>query len=474
MLNKKLLTLSIPLFINILSINGYSEELYKNTNTIVKNYISSENNIKESYIGIYFKNISKNKDIVDINSDKLFVPASNTKIYTTLLAIEKLGNNFTFKTTISTDDYNETSKDSFEVNNLYINFSGDPTLKSKDLEDLLNKLKEKGINRINGTVYINRGKFDSVFYGAGWMWDDMDSCDSSPIDSLYMDDNCVKGTITYKKDKNFVSSFDNPISVNFSELLENDLDSIEVGDFSNNILTLKGSVKEGNTYEIEQTIKDPFKYISTFIKPILAKNFSYKQDIELYEEEYKDGLTLIQRESITLSEILKRFNKESHNLTGELLMKTISLTEKKSLKASTKGGVEILKNYLNENFKNPLFKFVDGSGLSRYNLTSPRLTINVLEKLYNKDSSRGTVLKAFPIGGQEGTLKNRLKEISGYKVIAKSGSMTGVNCLSGYLVPEKNGDIIAFSIMINNSSMSGKILRDIQDRIIQDVIGKGN
>lgn len=473
MLNKKLLALSITLFINCFSVSAYSEELSKTANTI-KNYISSENNLNEAYIGIYFKNITKNKEIVSINSDKLFVPASNTKIYTTLLALEKLGNKFTFKTTISTDDYHEISKDNFEVNNLYINFSGDPTLKSKDLEDLLNKLKEKGINRINGAVYINRGKFDSVFYGAGWMWDDMDSCDSSPIDSLYMDDNCIKGSITYKKDKSFSTSFDNPININYSELIDSNLDMVEVKDFSNNTLILKGSVKNGSTYEIEQTIKDPFTYISTFIKPILDKNFSYKQDIELYEEEYKDGLTLVQRESITLSEILKKFNKESHNLTGELLIKTISLTDKKLTKASTKAGIDILKNYLNENYKNPLFKFVDGSGLSRYNLTSPKLTINVLETLYNKDSFRGTVLKAFPIGGQEGTLKNRLKEISGYKVIAKSGSMTGVNCLSGYLIPEKNGDIIAFSIMINNSSMSGKILRDIQDRIIQDVIGKGN
>lgn len=476
MKNKKIISITIPLLINLFSLGGYAETSLKDKaiDNIIQNYITSENNLKEAYTGVYFKNITKNKEIVDINSDKLFIPASNTKIYTTLIALEKLGNNFTFKTTFSTDDYRQITKEKFEVNNLYINFSGDPTLTYKDIENMFKSLKEKGISKINGTVYINRGKFDNTFYGAGWMWDDMDSCDSSPIDSLYMDDNCLKGYITYRKDKEYSNEFKNPITIETSSLVEGNQDGLEISNFSNNNLSLKGAVKVGSTYDFEQSIKDPFKYISSFIKPILTEKFSYKGNIDLYEEDYKDSLTLVQHESSNLSEILKRFNKESHNLTGELLMKTVSLTDKKNLRASTKNGIEILKNYLENNYKISNFKFVDGSGLSRYNLTSPKLTLKVLESLYNKENFRNTVLKAFPIGGQDGTLKNRLKTISGYKVIAKSGSMTGVNCLSGYLIPEKKGDVLAFSIMINNSSMSGKILRDIQDRIIKEVTEKVN
>jgi D-alanyl-D-alanine carboxypeptidase/D-alanyl-D-alanine-endopeptidase (penicillin-binding protein 4) len=454
-MNFKKITLSLFIGLNIsLSALAYSDnDLRQN----LDDYIYTENNLKNAVIGVKIKNLNNNQDLYSLNSSKLFVPASNTKILTSLIALEKLGKDYKFRTTLSSDTniYNKTLD-----SDLYFVFRGDPTFKHTDIDFLFNQLKEKGLNKINGDIIIDSTYFDDVLYGSGWMWDDMDSCDSSPISSIVVDNNCINAKILVNNDKISIET-KNIIYFTYNNLKISNKEEIKTK-LINNTIDISGEINENTN--IEQSIIKPQDYLENYLRTKILSNFEFNGKIIFNSNKEKKLQinTLAIKESKPISEILKFFNKESHNLTGELLTKAVGTTE--SLPGSTKNGTNILKRYLQDKFKYNDFKIVDGSGLSRYNLFSPNLMIDVLTYIYQHNEFKNIILDAFPIGSKEGTLKNRLKEIKNYKVIAKSGSMSGVNCLSGYLI--NNDKAYAFSIMINNSNLSGKELRDIQDKIL--------
>ncbi len=461
-----IMAISVSASPNSLSNKYFSR--YSELRQKIDNYIYENEDLKKDFIGIKVRNLTKSKDIYYLNATKLFVPASNTKIFTTLLALEKLGKDYTFKTTATTDG---TIEGEILKGNLYFNFTGDPTFTHQHLGEMVGQLLKTGIKKIERNIILNRSVFDKNIYGPGWMIEDIDSCDSSPIDSLYIDDNCLKVKITAHNDQ-FNIETSNLIAVDTSNLkiTNNQNENIEIKHFfENNALSITGIVKNDSVNEIEQSILNPVYYFTSVLKTIIGNKIIITGNIKTGEP-INNTKVLAEHTSIPIGEILKKFDKESHNLTGELLLKTIGLKEDGNQGSTRKGSV-VMKSFLINTFLSTEkdFNFVDGSGLSRYNLVSPSLIIEVLEYIYQKPDYRKIVLNAFPIGGVEGTLKNRLKNITGYKVIAKSGSMTGINCLSGYLIKE-NSDMIAFSIMINNARLPGKPLRDMQDKILELII----
>lgn len=457
-MNIKKITLSVFFALNTtLSAFAYSENLSSNQlRANLDNYIYTENNLKNAIIGVKIKDLKTNQEIYSLNSSKLFVPASTTKILTSLMALEKLGKNFKFITTLNSDGV---IKNNTLNGDLYFLFKGDPTFKSSNIDSLFSQLKEKEIKQIKGNIIVDNSYFDNILYGPGWMWDDMDSCDSSPITSIVIDNNCIKAKINIDNNKVTINS--NNIKYDISNLKKSDKENIKTK-IVDNILNVSGTVTQ--TTEIEQSVYNPEAYLENYLRNNILKDFNFKGKIIFNYNLNKEFpiKTLAFNESKPMSEILKFFNEESHNLTGEIITKAIGATE--SLPGSTQKGINVLKKYLTEKFSYNDFKIVDGSGLSRYNLLSPDLLVDALTYIYNNPEYRDIILEDFPLGGFEGTLKNRLKDMKKFKVIAKSGSMTGINNLSGYLINDT--EAYAFSIMINNSNLGGKDLRDIQDKIL--------
>ncbi|MFN8673724.1 MAG: D-alanyl-D-alanine carboxypeptidase/D-alanyl-D-alanine-endopeptidase [Candidatus Sericytochromatia bacterium] len=463
MKNKNKIILRVLLSINLFFL--ISIDANANTYNKLENYIINNNTLKNASISVIIKDLDKDKVLINYNANKLMTPASNIKILTSFLALEKLGKNYVFRTNLSTDAYTDAETENFSINNLYVNMSGDPTFKSKDLKKLVEDLRQTGIKEIKGNVYIDKSIFDNIIYGPGWMWDDLDECDDSPISPIYLDDNCLVANISIKNNKVSLNT-NNSLVLNTDNLLINDnsYENIE-SNLKGNILTISGKANKNTNIEIERSIKDHESYFTSTLENYLKEIIAFSGKILINNDKNPNTIVLAEKKSEPLYKILKRFNEESHNLTGELLLKTIAYNEDKK-QGSTKKGKEILKKHLNNLFKNYDFNVVDGSGLSRYNLISSELLLKVLETMYKNPEYKEIIYEAFPIGGLEGTLRNRLKEIKNYKVIAKSGSMTGVNALSGYLVG-KNKNTLGFSIIINNSTLSGKQLRDIQDQILE-------
>lgn len=432
----------------------------------INDYIQKNKDLKDASISVIIKDLDSKKILFDLNSQKLMTPASNVKILTTFLALEKLGKNYTFKTDFATDGYTNQENGNINIKNLYLKMTGDPTFKSSDLKNMIAKLKEIGLKEIQGDIFIDKSIFDNIIYGPGWMWDDLEDCDDSPISNIYMDDNCLNVSLKLKNNKEFDIKTNNTINIDTSKLeIDEKNDELINSELKGNKIYFSGKINKKTFFQKENSIKDNDNYLISVLEQLIKENFVFSGKIQTSLEKNENIISLVNKESEPLYKILKRFNEESHNLTGELLLKTIAFNEDKKI-GSTKKGSDILSKHIGRLFNESNFNIVDGSGLSRYNLITPNLIIKVLEYLYQNPNYRDIVYEAFPQGGIEGTLRNRLKKVKNYKVFAKSGSMTGVNCLSGFLVNDKKNTLV-FSLMINNTNLKGQELRDIQDKILE-------
>jgi len=118
--------------------------------------------------------------------------------------------------------------------------------------------------------------------------------------------------------------------------------------------------------------------------------------------------------------------------------------------SSTEEGIAVVQQWMTEIGCDPkMYKMVDGSGLSVQNYLTPELLVEVL-KYMHQSSYFELFRNSLPIAGEDGTLANRMKNSAAYRnVTAKTGSLTGVSALSGY-VTARDGHLLAFSIMVQN------------------------
>jgi D-alanyl-D-alanine carboxypeptidase/D-alanyl-D-alanine-endopeptidase (penicillin-binding protein 4) len=165
---------------------------------------------------------------------------------------------------------------------------------------------------------------------------------------------------------------------------------------------------------------------------------------------------------------LKLINKISQNLHAELMLRLLG--RERGTSGTIDGGLEVLNGFLAKaDIKPDEYTLLDGSGMSRQNLVTPRATVKLLK--YAATQPWGDLYKAsFPIGGVDGTLATRFRATSAEgRVFAKTGSLGHVNALSGYIDTLK-GDRVAFSIFANNHNLAGRKAIDTIDQIVQAIV----
>lgn len=165
----------------------------------------------------------------------------------------------------------------------------------------------------------------------------------------------------------------------------------------------------------------------------------------------QNGEVIAVHRSEPLGELLKVSLKDSDNLYPECIFRKLGGSWEKS--------AEVVKGFLKERIglDPEQLRIVDGSGLSRYNLITPHQMVEVLK---GRQGSR-VFREALSVAGVDGTLRNRMRELY---VSGKTGSMTGVSCLCGYLMTEKAGELI-FAIFMNNYVKEGREIRAMADEI---------
>lgn len=437
--------------------------------------------LADADIGIDVRVLDSGSEIYKHQKNEPLTPASNQKLLISTVAFSTLGSEFTYDTTLFGSS--AVGEDGVLDGDLWIVGSGDPSLTSERLAALAGDLvADTGLKKITGKVYGDGTVFDDKVLGEGWSDDDLSFYYSPEIAGLNCDLNVISITVAPGENEG-----DEPvIKVNGLSMeeekyveIESTVETIGEGgsagvDFERrkdtNTIDLSGSVPVGSdAVSVTVTIHEPISFTAYRLALALAD-----AGVEVSTEPTESGPVpenanqLASSTSEPLSVLLSLFLKPSDNLYGEVFLKTLSREANPSEPASAASGAEVVKAFLDdEGIDSSGVKTVDGSGLSPHNTLTARFVGDLLirnKKAFSAEEWE-TYFNALPIGGVDGTIADRFTDspAKGH-VHAKTGTLTGVSALSGYLEAGDGTDYV-FSILMNGFEDSGEA-RQGQDDIV--------
>ena len=437
-----------------------------------------------AHFGIYIMEPQTGGIIYSRNAHDLFMPASNMKLITTAATLDILGEDYTYETRLYTDGKIENG---ILKGDLWIKGSGDPTISGRyydgQIEHIFqswtDSLKKLGINKIEGRIIGDDNIFSDQGLGSGWEHNDLSYYYAAKTGGLSYNDNCMDLYFTpgdslgapakivqkpipdYMKIKNELTTVhpDSQQYIDFHRYANSD--SVRVF----------GSITiDSDTIVDWVTINDPTNFSLTGFKKCLKDaDIEYGQivDIDELEDEearYDSMQIILSHSSVKMDTIVHTLNKVSQNFYAETLQKTLGAEIKN--KGTNQAGIEVENEWFEDIGIDPDGIFIrDGSGLSRHNLVSPFQIATILQTMKNSPAYE-SYLKSLPVGGIDGTLKNRFEgyNVSGH-VHAKTGYVGHVRALSGY-VTAKTGKEYIFSILVNHYPTPTSCINDLQDRIV--------
>jgi D-alanyl-D-alanine carboxypeptidase/D-alanyl-D-alanine-endopeptidase (penicillin-binding protein 4) len=459
----------------VISSSNFAQTSYSqvanNISEILKNDF-----FKSTQISIDVFDLTENKPVYEINEKLLLKPASNMKILTTAAALYFLKPEYKFKTTIW---MNGEIEDSVLLGDLYFQGGFDPDFTYEDLQSLIKGIKQNGIKQIAGNVCIDISNIDSLFWGEGWMWDDEPSTDFPYLTSLVIDDNAV--SIISKPGANIgeqaIIEFLRPSNfdlINNTETVSSERSRLYITrDWINRNNTVIVSGKVNSAAKPDTTsisIFNPYNYFLFLINELMQKS-NINVEGEFLLQKKSETSKLISTFERPFSEIIINLNKMSDNLSAEMTLRALGFDSTEN-KSSAENGIKFIDSLVSIIGFDPVnYRFADGSGVSHYNLITTELIVGILKYFYQEKKDLFKILyESFPVAGIDGTLKNRMKNTSGEKnVHAKTGTLSGVSSLSGYLT-SKSGHMISFSIFEQNYIGSSSKAREIQDKICNILI----
>lgn len=445
-----------------------------------------------SIIGISIVSIDNGETIFKKNDTKNFIPASTAKIMTSAAALEYLGKDFRFTSSVYLDGKIESNGEF--TGNIIIRGSGDPSMSKAFMEnpsEILDKwaaaLDSIGIKSIRGNIIGDDNYFDDVYYGPGWSWDDMIYPFSAQVNSLSIYDNKIdiiiespdsinqSPHITCIPDNNYTSIINSIRTGSESDMT--DINPFK--DDNTNIIELEGVIKYNKQKKeksvISVSVTNPtLFFLNLFKSAIERKNIKFRGaliDIDDWNQKfsYSNAQAICSHSSPPLSEIIKELNKNSNNLVAEMLFKTIA-KENTGKGSFQKAAEQISKFCVKIGISPENMSIADGSGLSRYNLISPRYQTALLSFIH-RASYKTEFINSLACPGETGTLKNRMIRTKAENNLwAKTGSMNAVSTLAGY-VQTKDSELLAFSIMIMNHTVALNVVHNLQDLICMRLAG---
>lgn len=448
--------------------------------------------------GIEVIRLSDGEILYARNSQHLFEPASNMKMFTTSAALSLLGPDYVFRTTVESSEAPDSEG---RVGDIYLVGRGDANLGSRvvpyqynsqprlpadlDFEKLADQLVAKGVREVTGNLYADDTYYVYQPYGTDWAVDDLYWEYGAPITALAFNDNSLQMKIepaafAGPKAQIFITPGDGyyRIQNNVMTTASGTPAKIEINRFpGSKELDVWGHIPLDSTGVKEGiSIENPPLFIGDMFRKLLEQR-GVKVDGKVVVQEItpaevasqavpppsRHPVVLAEHDSLPLSQDIKVTLKVSQNLHAEMLLRTLSRVLDN--KGSLDNGIEILNNFTQKlGIKPDEVQFAGGSGLSRQTLVSPDAVMKVLQF-----DARQTWFPAFydalPVAGVDGTLAGRFHgtPLQG-RVHAKTGSLENVNALSGYMdLP--NGRRLAFVIIANHQPLNWSKSTKVIDRI---------
>lgn len=423
-----------------------------------------------SEVGISVFDLTAKQSLFNYQDKKLYRPASVEKLITGITGLSRLGTNHTFATTL----YHSGTIDNNELNgDLYIIGGFDPEFDEKGMEDIINRLNNMGVKKINGCLFGDVSMTDSLYWGPGWSWDDTPFDFQPYLSPLMFCKGCVEVT-AYPTQKDSTAKLTMvPATSYYTISNQTKSKNPSAGKFT---LT-RNWLENGNHIIISGNVDIPRKdmvniytskefFMYTFSERLRQKGIS----VEKYSWKdcpNTDSMTFIGKYSHSFKEILNHAMKKSDNLCAEAIFYHLATQYTEKKRVGSKDGSDAISDFINKlgmNARN--YKIADGSGVSLYNYISPELLMTYLRYAYENQDIYSQLHEALPIAGVDGTLSNRMKRGKAYRnVRAKTGSVTGVSSLAGY-VKTRSGHLLAF-VIINQNILEQQKARAFQDRLCE-------
>ncbi len=426
----------------------------------------------EASVGILIEQVNTGKILYSYNAGHAYAPASNNKILTAIAALKQLGNSYEFLTVVSAN--NSDIQDHVLNSPIYIKFSGDPSLTSDDLQDLINTLKTLGIQKINGDVILDTSEYSGSPVPLGVVHDDLPYCFMAPIQSVILNQNCINFSVNLNSNNQMV--IDKQANAEGFSIINNLVqipgkDDPKTCTFyphmdQNNQVILEGCLTAKQNINFSFAIANPTLYAEKIIQQtLLANNIQITGSIKTGLQS-KDTKILASHHSDPLINLVTLMLTTSNNIYAGSLTHAVGYAYYGV--GSNKAGVNAIESIDSALMGKPFtyFEIEDGAGDSRYNMITPNDLVDLLQAAYKDPTLRNDLLISLPRSGMTGTLKYRMGHVPLLgNVYAKTGSMQGISTLSGYL-KTRQGKIYVFSIMINGLASSLHPARDLQDAIL--------
>ncbi len=430
--------------------------------------------------GILIVDAQTGEPLFEKNPDGYFVPASNMKLFTTALALAKLGPDYKFHTTLETRG--TISPDGKLSGDVVLVGRGDPNLSNRKfpyelkeefdgpperaLAELADALVAHGVKEISGDVIGDDGYFPRDRYPNGWEIDDMVWEYGAAISAIVVDDNTVAVTLTPgQRPGDPVQAVVAPLTPDFA--LQNDVTTSMPGLKSDltltrepgaNLVAVRGALPAKSTpRKLVLAIEEPAQHAASLLAGFLADR-GVKIDgkiraVHIPEADVTPRTILAEHVSVPLGDSVKLVNKISQNLHTEMLLRT----------AARQNGLwstpeEMLKTpqdfYAAAGIAPDDVIQTDGSGLSRHDLVTPRAIVTLL-KYAQGQTWFAPYYASLPVAGIDGSLQERMKStVAAGRIHAKTGSVEHVRTLSGF-AETPSGRRLIFSFLSNNQGGKG-------------------
>ncbi len=436
---------------------------------------------KRTNVTLKVVDLESGEVLYDRGGDRLLTPASNLKIYTAAAALDLLGPEYTWTTEVLAT---EAIKNHVCNGSLVIRGTGDPMLDTEQLAAMADQVvKKHKLRMLNGPVKVlESDRWENVpIKGPGWMWDDDPDYYNMSIRSVMLNFNTIKFTVKHDKDGINVSqeppSSWPQVKVVSRPVTEANKVSYDRAPFSEAI-TINARLEPGAAPVSDTiTMHDPSPWISSvFDKMLQERGVETHGRMHNLAVEFrpKDDRVLVSHQGKTMAEALRHFLKVSENAVGEMVLLKLAETQTEG-DVSWPAGAKVISDWLVETagLEAGSFRLVDGSGLSRYNLISADSSIRLLQYMKTHEHFEpffdGMPVRKvkLPAEGSWGGVP--FAEFDQERVFAKSGGMSGVATLSGY-VKTLDGRWLAFSFLSNGYIGSNKPVLGLRNAVYTELV----
>ncbi len=434
--------------------------------------------------GVKVVSLASGKTVFEHNADKLMKPASNAKLFTASLALDRLGPDYR----ITTSFYAAAKPDAGGTihGDLLVYGRGDPSFAarfnngdySKSLQPIIAALTVAGVKRIAGDLVGDDSYFRGPPFGSEWTWDDLQNSYGAPVSALTIEDNVID--LVFRPGKAVgqpcqIVTMPQTTFVAFSNRTQTAAAGTRaririyrpVGE---NTAYVWGRLPLGsNSVTDAVSVSNPALWFVTLLKAALAQHGITVAggvravdwlDREVAPLDLSKWVEVASVPSRSLAEIVKKTLKPSQNQYAQLLLWQVGVKTKNSGEAGPRyaedGGLAEMQKFLAEaGIKRGMTMLEEGSGLSRACLVTPSSLVQLLTYM-ERHRYRDAFLDALPVAGVDGTLRDRFQGTAAAgNLRAKTGSLRCVDVLSGYLTTQGN-DKLVFSIMLNNYQAPGR------------------